>query len=61
MDYNTYITSAIADLESQDYPNVITIVKRQGINRLTLLKRFHGKIGLNEDINSYSRQKLIKA
>jgi hypothetical protein len=58
MDHNARIEAAINDLRSQKRTNFSATAKRWDIERTTLAKRFRGKIGTNEDANSYVRQKL---
>jgi len=61
MDYNARIAAAIANLEFQDYKNITTASREWKVDRSTLSKRFRGKTGTIEDVNSYSRQKLTTA
>jgi hypothetical protein len=59
MAHNDRIAEAIADLKTQDRPNIAATAKRYKVARTTLSDRFRGKIGTNEDVNSYVRQQLI--
>jgi AraC-like DNA-binding protein len=59
MAHNDRIAKAIADLKTQDRPNIAATAKRYKVARTTLLDRFQGKTGTNEDVNSYVRQQLI--
>jgi hypothetical protein len=58
MDRNARIAAAIADLESQDRPNIAATAKKWQVARETLSKRFRGETGTIEDANSNSRQQL---
>lgn len=59
MDHNARIEAAIKDLRSQKRTNFAATAKRWDLERTTLAKRFRGETGINEDANSYVRQKLI--
>ena len=59
MDHNDRIQAAIADLESQDRPNIAATARKYGVARETLSKRFRGKTGSNRDATSYDRKQLI--
>ena len=49
------IEAALADLESQESPNYTATVKKHGIDRSTLSRRYRGVRGIREDqINSCS-------
>ena len=56
MAHNARIAEAIADLKSQDRPNIAAIARKYRVARETLSKRFRGEIGLNKDAKSYVRQ-----
>jgi hypothetical protein len=58
MAHNERIAAAIADLETQERPNITATAKRYEIARKTLSDRFHGKSTTIEEINSYVRQQL---
>ena len=58
MDHEARIQAAITDLESQDHRNISVTAKKWGVARETLLKRFRGKTGLNQDVTSYARRQL---
>ena len=58
MDHNDRIQAAIADLESQDRPNIAATARKYGVARETLSKRFRGKTGSNRDATSYDRKQL---
>jgi hypothetical protein len=56
MDHSARIEAAIADLESQDRPNIAATAKKWGVARETLSKRFRGKTVSNQEANSYARR-----
>jgi Tc5 transposase DNA-binding domain len=58
MAHNARIAEAIADLETQDRPNVAATAKKCQVARTTLSDRVKGKTGTIEDANSYVRQQL---
>ena len=58
MDRNARIAAAIADVESQDRPNIAATAKKWQVARETLSKRFRNETGTIEDANSDSRQRL---
>jgi Tc5 transposase DNA-binding domain len=58
MAHNERIATAIADLGTQDRPNITATAKRYKIARKTLSDRFHGKSTTIEEVNSYVRQQL---
>jgi len=61
MDHNARMTSALADLESQERINFAATARKWRVERTTLAKRFRGEIGTNQEANSYVRQKLTNA
>lgn len=61
MAHNARIAAAIADLESQDRPNVSSTAKRHGVARKTLEDRFKGKSSTIEEANSNARRQLSDA
>jgi hypothetical protein len=58
MAHNARIAAAIADLESQDRPNISSTAKRHGVARKTLADLFNGKSSTLQEANSYARQQL---
>ena len=58
MAHNARIAEAIADLETQDHPNIAATARKYQVARETLSKRFRGKTSTIEDVNSYVRQQL---
>jgi hypothetical protein len=58
MDHNARIATAIADLESQDRPNIAATARRHGVARKTLSDRFKGKSTTIQDAVSYVRKQL---
>ena len=60
MDHNARIEAAIADLESQDHPNIAAAARKWQVARTTLSSRFKGERGTIEDVNSYIRQRLTQ-
>ena len=58
MAHNKRIAAAIADLKSQDCPNIAATARKYDLKRETLSKRFRGEIGTIKDVNSYSRKRL---
>jgi AraC-like DNA-binding protein len=58
MAHNDRIAEAIADLKTQDRPNIAATAKRYKVARTTLSDCFRGKTGTNKDVNSYVRQQL---
>jgi hypothetical protein len=58
MAHNARITEAIADLKTQDRPNIAATARKYRVARETLSKRFRGETSTNEDANSYVRQQL---
>ena len=59
MAHNARIDEAIADLETQDRPNIAATAKKYRVDRTTLSRRFRGKTGTIQEANSSIRQKLI--
>ena len=58
MAHNARIADAIADLESQDRPNIFAIAKKYQLKRTTLSDRFKGKSSTIQDANSSVQQQL---
>jgi hypothetical protein len=59
---NTHrIPEAIADLESQEAPNISATAVKYGLDRTTLGKRWKGKMGSMEDCISTYRQCLTNS
>ena len=58
MAHNDRIESAIADLESQERPNIAATATKFNIKRQTLSDRYHGKSTSMEEVTSYIRRKL---
>jgi hypothetical protein len=53
MAHNNRIAEAIADLRTQDCPNIAATAKKYKLDRSTLSRRFRGEIGTIKDANSY--------
>ena len=58
MAYNDRIQSALADLESQERPNISAPAKKWKVAHTTLSDRFKGKSTTVKEVNSYIRQNL---
>ena len=58
MAYNERIVEAIADLETQDLPNIAATARKYKVDRSTLSRRFRDKTGSNQDATSYVRRQL---
>jgi hypothetical protein len=58
MDHDARIQAAIADLESQERPNVASTTRKHNVARRTLAHRFKGETGPNHEATSYSRKQL---
>jgi hypothetical protein len=58
MDHNARIEAAIADLGSQERPNVSATARKHNIAQRTLAYRFKGETGPNHEATSYSRKQL---
>jgi AraC-like DNA-binding protein len=58
MDHDARIEAALADLESQERPNVSATARKHNVARRTLAHRFKGETGLNREATSYSRKQL---
>ena len=58
MDHDARIKAAIADLDSQERPNISATARKYNIVRRTLAYRFKGETGLNREATSYSRKEL---
>jgi AraC-like DNA-binding protein len=58
MDHDARIQAAIADLESQERPNVASTARKHNVARRTLAHRFKGETGPNREATSYSRKQL---
>ena len=61
MAHNDRIAEAIADLRTQNCPNIAATAKKYGVARTTLSDRFKGKSSTIEDVNSSIRQQLTNA
>ena len=60
MDYNVQIEKTIDDLKSQSRTNVVTTIKKWDVHRITLIRRFQDVQDIQQDTNSYVRQKHIR-
>ena len=60
MAHNARIAEAIADLKSQDRPNIAATARKYQLARETLSKRFRGETRSIQDANSYVRQQLTQ-
>jgi hypothetical protein len=58
MDHDARIQAAIADLESQERPNVAFTARKHNVARRTLAHRFKGETGPNREATSYSQKQL---
>ena len=58
MDHDARIEAAIADLESQEHPNVSAAARKYNVARRTLAHRFKGETSLNREVTSYSQKQL---
>ena len=58
MTHNDHIESAIADLESQNRPNIAATAKKWNVARTTLSDRFKGKSASRDEITSHLHRKL---
>ena len=58
MDHDARIQAAIDDLKSQTRTNIVATARKYKFVRETLLKRFRGETGSNQDVTSYSRKLL---
>ena len=58
MDHDARITAVIADLDSQEHPNVSATARKHNVARRTLTYRFKGETGPNREVTSYSRKQL---
>jgi hypothetical protein len=58
MDHDARIEAAIADLDSQERPNISATARKYNIVRRTLAYRFKGETGPNREATSYSRKQL---
>ncbi|RMZ85692.1 hypothetical protein DV736_g6558, partial [Chaetothyriales sp. CBS 134916] len=56
MAHNARIDKALAELETQEKPNIAATAKRHGVARKTLSDRWHKKSGTIQDANSNVRQ-----
>ena len=61
MDYNTRMTKALDDLESQQPPKYAETARKWKVDKSTLWRRHKGETGTIQDANSYTRQKLTNA
>lgn len=52
------MTSALADLESQERVNFAATARKWQVDRTTLAKRFKGQTGTIQEAVSYTRQRL---
>jgi hypothetical protein len=60
MAHDTRIAEAIADLKSQDHPNIAATARKYQLARQTLSNRFRGVTGSVKDAISNVRQQLTK-
>jgi hypothetical protein len=58
MAHNARIAEAIADLETQDRPNIASTARKHQVAHTTLSDRFKGKSSTIKEVNSYIRQQL---